>query len=304
MKRNTLFATLATSILFCNCLPGDIRPTPGQVFLLAEPGAAMIEGIKTEDGWAIEFERFLVGIGGGELEGDACNQYANARYSRLFDFVVPGSQKVCEVYGLGTCEIEVAIRPPSSDAILENGVNTADLAFMRLPDETNPMPMEDMPSGRIGSTVFARGHATRAGVTKRFEWKFPRGMPVRDCGNIGDVEHTSTVILKGGEMLHPVISIHGEELFRTRPEESAPLRFDPLADADTDGDGVITATELLNAPAPLELPDGGIPDAGIEDGGGGASGIGSLGNSMAAYMGSTLLPRIIYLSDKPCRRPF
>ncbi len=307
MKLNTIVPILATSLLFCNCLPGDIRPTPGQVFLFAEPGPAMIDGVSTEDGWAIRFERFIVGIGGGELEGEACNQYANARYSRLFDFVVPGTQKVCEVYGLGTCEIEVVLRPPSSEALLENGVNASDLAFMRLPDESNPDPMEGGPFGRVGSSVFARGYAIRAGVTKRFEWKFSGRMPLRDCGNSDEAEHTSTVILHGGEMLRPVISIHGEELFRTRPDETAPLRFDPLADADTDGDGVITTTELLNAPAPLELPDGGIPDAGIEDAGiedGGAVGIGSLGNSMAAYLGTKLLPRIVYLSDRPCRRPF
>jgi hypothetical protein len=302
MKLIALLPTLAASILFCNCLPGDIRPTPGQVILYAEPGAAMLEGISTEDGWSIVFERFLVGIGGGEIEGDACNQYANARYGRLFDMVVPGTQKVCELYGLGTCEIELLLRPPPKGAILENGVTTGDLAFMLLPDETNPLPMENGPFGPMGSSVFARGAATRDGITKRFEWKFPGRFPVRDCANTGDTTYTSTVILHANDALRPIVSIHGEELFRIRPDSDAPLRFNAFADADMDGDDVITSAELVNAPAPVAEVDGGIPDAGIDDAG--TPGMGMIGASMAAFLGRTMLPRIVYLTDRPCRKNF
>jgi hypothetical protein len=209
---------------------------------------------------------------------------------------------VCDLYGLGTCDIEVLLRPPPNDAILQNGVDASDLAFMRLPDESNPIPMESGPFDRFGSSVYARGRANRAGVTKRFEWKFPSRMPLRDCGYAGEKQRTSNVILHGGDVVRPVISIHGEELFRIRPEDDAPLRFDPLAEADADGDGAITTAELLAFPAPVAETDGGVPDAGLDDGG--TPGVGLLSNSMAAYLGTALLQRIVYIDARPCRRDF
>ena len=130
------FCFLAGVAALAACLPGDTRPPPGSALITVSPDAALSDGIAseaTEDGWAISYQRFLIGLGRVELEGDACNTYSDANYSRIFDLQSGGGQKVSEQFALGACSFRFAVANPSSESLLGAGVSDADALFMRTP---------------------------------------------------------------------------------------------------------------------------------------------------------------------------
>ena len=273
-----LLALGAASLLLVGCLPGDTRPTPAVIHFTVEPSPDVTSGVTTIDGWHIVFEKFLVGLGGAGIEGDACTSYANAGYERLFDLTVPGKQKLSDVYGLGTCFVRFRLRSPGSDALLGEGVTAADLAFMRA-EET------DAVATLARQSVYVRGSASRGAVTRRFEWSFRLGFNLDDCAAAGNTRLASLVTLQGGATLPLALIIHGEELFRDRLNDASPLRFDALAEADTNGDQAITLEELASVPGPAPEPDAGLVSA---DGG---------GPTRADVVYRSLLPRMVRLGD-------
>lgn len=251
----TRFACAALALLLYGCLPGDTRPPPGSVFLTAEPSAAVQAGVATADGWQISFERLLVGIGDARLGNDACTSYANAGYERLFDLVAAqGPQKISEVFALGACGLQLRLRYPGVDALRGQGVSAQDLAFMRVPDS------DAYVTGR-GTSVFVRGQAARGAEVKRFAWAFRQGYTLHDCPVAGagvDAGLVTDITLHGNDARRIAVVIHGEELFRERASDDAPLRFDAIAGADTDGDQDITLDELAKVPGPPPEADAGL----------------------------------------------
>ncbi len=277
----------AAALLLVGCLPGDTRPPPAVIHFTVEPSPAVTEGVTTEDGWHIVFEKFLVSIGGAGVDNDGfgCTRYANGGYERLFDFTVPGRQKLSDVYALGTCDLRFRLRSPGADALLGEGVTAQDLDFMRVEDQDS--------AGLTGrKTVHLRGRATREAVTKRFEWSFRVGYRLSECAGAGDAGMASRVDLRGNEELPLSVIIHGEELFRARADDASPLRFDTFADADADADQTITLEELYKAPSPATDLDGGL-------------GLGSADGAappFTMFLYYVLLPRMARLGDSgACR---
>ncbi|MEO7331559.1 MAG: hypothetical protein ABI193_23495 [Minicystis sp.] len=278
-----LTAGVALAPLLGSCLPGDTRPTPGVLDFTVEPSEAVTAGVTTEDGWTITFERLLVGIGGASVNGAACNNYSGNRYDRLIEATVPGPQKLATVYGLGTCALRFRVRTPSQSALLGEQVSADDLAFMKLQGSD-----AHVPSG--GTSVYAQGHATREGVTKRFAWQFRLGYSFHDCGSDAgpppedadsDAGDSVTIEIHGGDAQAMPLRVFGEELFRAGIAEDAGLRFGPLAEADTDGDEEITLEELAKLPSPEPAEDAGATDAGPP--------------TLADFVYQTRIPRMIWL---------
>jgi hypothetical protein len=235
------------------CLPGDTRPEPGSVYVTTTASPAATAGLATPDGWSISFERLLVGLGSVQLEGDGCNPYGEARYTRLFDFArsMDAPQKVGLVYGLGECELELRLRAPQEDGLLGPGVTKADLDFMRVEaDDAWVDESEDI-------SVYVLGQATRGALTKRFEWKFRDRYDIEECSPGPDGALGTSLDIAGGQAFEMTIVVDPTELFReSAPPEgeavapAAPLRFDALADADANGDDAITLEELDEVPTP------------------------------------------------------
>ncbi|MEO5729896.1 MAG: hypothetical protein ABI134_24240, partial [Byssovorax sp.] len=166
------------------------------------------------------------------------------------------------------------------------GVSAQDLEFMR--DSAHPT----FETNRARS-VYVRGQATRDTTTKRFDWSFGAPYWLRGCVGAGGVGFASDVVLTSGAELPLPVIIHGEELFRESRSDESPLRFDALADADADGDQMITLEELAGAPDPsIEA------DAGVTSVGGGAP-------SLEDLISWRLVPRMIHLRDSgPCLGDF
>ncbi len=100
-------------------------------------------------------------------------------------------------------------------------------------------------------TLSLDGSASKAGVTKTFAWEFDVDLQFGAC------ETTTTVAADGLGSVE--ITIHADHLFYDSLVAEAPaLRFDAIAAADGDADGVITRDELaatdIGAYDPGNLP--------------------------------------------------
>ena len=86
-----LLPVLGCSLLCFSCLPADTRTPPGKLTMTVSPSDATLHGFTTVDGWAVQFERVLVGIGHTGL-GPDCTNYSEARYYRLLDLSAGSGQ--------------------------------------------------------------------------------------------------------------------------------------------------------------------------------------------------------------------
>jgi hypothetical protein len=278
--------------LFVACLPGDLRPEPASVYVSVEGSDAAVNGFVTDDGWTIQFEKLLVRMGYTILAGDDCEVYGEARYGVLFDLTVPGKQKLGDVYGLDTCDLQFHVT--FSSGYLGNGVNRDDQLLFWDRDDL-------VAHGYRAPMMYIRGNATRGDVTKHFAWRFRESYAFTECENtMGELVNLD-LQLKGGDELRPLVTFHPDELFRDAIESDAKIRFDPLAATDTDADGEVSLEEVSQIPAPLvELTNGELLDAGAPDGG-------YLHDDMKTepgwprFMAQRLLARAFRLDGNVCR---
>jgi hypothetical protein len=237
-------------LITAGCLPADDRPEPGSVFVTVEPSQATKEGFTTADGWTVTFDRFLTAVGDVNVhsaEGGSCIDYNDPHYQWLIDFTVAGREKVALVYALGDCSVEFSVRPPSDDdTLLGPGGSEQDIVSMRVRASDDYSEDE-----RIA--VLVRGHAERAGISKRFDWAFRHRYELTDCEHPSGAGFVSDIVLQGGDALGLDIIVRGEELFRQLNQDDAPLQFDRMAAADADGDGSVSLTELAEVDGPPEL---------------------------------------------------
>lgn len=236
------------------CLPVDSRPPPGVALVTVSPSAALLAGISsdaTEDGWAVRYDRFLIGLGFASLGGEACTRYSNPSYSRIFDLQRPEPQKVSLHHALGHCEFGFTVANRGA-SVLGAGVSAEDAAFLRNGGN------DDVPEGN-GSSLYVRGTATRGGVTKSFDWVFSSQIVYALCASELNGTRVVGVELRSGEEQVVELQIAGEALFRDDPDPAlARLRFGPLADADTltgNADSQVTLAELDQVKL-TDLPEG------------------------------------------------
>jgi len=239
---------------FPGCVPADTRPVPGSLTVTVSPSPAIVSGVVTADGWSVTFERVLVAIGGVRL-GDSCLTYSEPDYDRVLDVTTRGQQKLSITYAIGTCSFGFRVMPPSTDALLGDGVTEDDKTLLRTPGA-------DAYVARGGIAYSLAGRATRADVTKRFQLLFRPRIRYQSC--VLTPDGGDPVDLPSASALVYDIRIEAEALLREDLDAAAALRFDPFANADKNGDGKITLDELRDVPI-ATVRDGGAFEAGTYD---------------------------------------
>jgi hypothetical protein len=115
---------------------------------------------------------------------------------------------------------------------------------------------------------------------------------MQNCSDPPGDGFVSRIVIHGGDEIQPRMVEHAEELFRLGADDSAALRFDPIADADENGDGTITFEELAKVPAPPVEGDAGVAPPEEDD-----AKIDAGTNNLAGRIYETLLPRTVRLAD-------
>lgn len=315
------------------CVPADTRPVPASLYLTVSASQATAQGITTADGWSLAFDRVLVGIGRSSISS-SCTRYSEADYDRVLDLKksAGGSpQKLSNLFGLGHCDVRFRIGTPSSEALLGEGTNNADITFMRT-------RARDRWVNRGGVGLRVIGSATRDGDVRRFDLVFRTQLRYSFCSTSPDAGGLLEVdpdagdddpidagalvdagaeaeapppegvgeVLESEATINRVLRIETEKLFSV-PDEAV-IRFDPYAQGDKNGDGVVTVDELVGVPINV-VHDAGPFEAGLfvgntpigpAPGGGGPGGFARravIVETLADYMVVVLLPRLLRYGD-------
>jgi hypothetical protein len=320
-------ATCALAAVVYACVPADTRPVPASLFMTVSPSPAVANGIVTADGWSLGFDRVLVGIGRTSISS-SCARYSEASYDRLLEVSKNGSQKLAVLYGLGHCDLRFRVGTPSAEALLGPGTTQDDLVRMRTRGQ-------DRWVNRGGIVLEVVGSATRAGVQKRFDFVFRSSIRYSGCTLSPDAGQISQLGVDAGEeeidaslvevdsgadaeppppegfgvvlesegALTRDFRIEAEGLFRAEAAAGATLRFDPYAEADTNGDGFVTLDELVKVPI-SRIRDGGPFEAGTfsgttgDAGGPGGGGRPIVVESLADFVYVVLLPRLLRYGEE------
>lgn len=201
-----------------------------------------IPASELEDGWTITFSRFLVPISAVTV-GDQGQVAATQTGGVLFDHVGAGVKAVtsfeslpAKAYG----EVSFEIVRATAGLALDASTEQADLDQL-LAD---------------GATLYIEGAATKGAESKVFAWTFTTDTRYERCGGeVNGQEREGALVTNGGDD-EIELTIHGDHFFYDDLQASAArLRFQPMADADADADGVVTLDEL-DAVDLVDIPEG------------------------------------------------
>ena len=242
---------LASSALAC--LPKDTRPPPASLLVTTSSDDAVQNGFNTDDGWFIQFTKFVVAIGRSSLDGNACNSYSNASYVRVLNMQQAGQQELNLIYGLGQCDFSFRVAHPVTTSLVGSGVSAADVLYM----QTDSSDKYTVQAGLTNSGVVAiiSGIATGYNEQKTFSWSFRLNEQYSTCSVESDagVDEGLNLIGLASDTLN--ILVRGEALFQSDVNFAlSNLRFGPMALADSvygNNDGSVTLDELGLVPVSM-----------------------------------------------------
>ncbi len=235
---------LLSAGLLTACLVTDPRPPPSSVLFTVSSDEPLRSGFTTDDGWSVQYSRFLISLGHASPEGDACLFYSDAAYNRVLDARRAGPQKLSIIYMLYTCSIDYEVSSPWSDSVLGEGATATDRELMRTPGADDYVK-------ESGISLRVEGTAEKDGVGKRFSWSFRNRIDSTNCSFVVDGQVVQGVDLHENEAVTRDFTVHGATLFQDRLDAGqAKLRFGALAAADEggDADGEVTLEELGQVP--------------------------------------------------------
>ncbi|QSQ22353.1 hypothetical protein JY651_45755 [Pyxidicoccus parkwayensis] len=183
-----------------------------------------------EDGWSIQFTRYLVSLGDFTLTSVSGEVHTSHRHV-LVD-VQKGDVPLTELKGLppGRWDVGFRLSPPREETELADGqVSADDVAMMR----------------ERGFSYFVEGRAVKAGVgVLTFRMGFPVDARMQDC--INGVDGTRGIIVPESSVAEAEVTIHAEHMFYDRlgTHQGVKLRFDAIA--ATAEAGVITPERLAS----------------------------------------------------------
>ncbi len=196
-----------------------------------------------EDGWSAKFDKFLIVLGDVRVADDKGNEGARLSDLTLFDMTKPGPHPVGTAAGIGAKHwnrISFRIPAANADTKLGSTASQADLDMMQ----------------QAGYSVYVTGSATRGSDTKTFAWGFTESTTYSQCTAKIDGKEEEGVVLANGANVNAELTIHGDHFFYDDlSAETAVLRFDAIASADANQDGVVTLEELA-AVKLFDIPEG------------------------------------------------
>lgn len=240
LKKLITFASTAT-LVACGSATGTAKITTwGEEYIEeqipADPDGGFI------DGWTLTYDKFLVTFHAVTIADSDGTEAAVMEGSRLVDNVVKGKKDLVtfeEIEARAYDKVGYQIKPATAASELV-GATEADRTMMVM----------------NGYAVYVSGSATKsstsgADVTKSFALGFTTGTQYSDCVQAEESGQaiSGIVVTEGGTDVTE-LTTHGDHFFYDRlkaspdPAIATQLRFQEKADADSNGDDVITRAEL------------------------------------------------------------
>lgn len=200
------------------------------------------------DGWSVSYDKFLVSFQNIVVADASGDEAGGMEASMLFDNTLPGVKSIIELDGVAAKawdRVSYEIAPVTEDTELSEGVPESDKTLMI--------------DG--GYSLYVSGVGTKDDVEKRFQWGFAIGTRYEECQAEADGRVEAGVVVTNNATLEAELTTHGDHLFYDRLQSSpdpsvlTSLRFEGLASADADDDGMITLEELNATPLDVRTYD-------------------------------------------------
>lgn len=219
----------------------------GAVQVSAWAEDTVIEGMQTDDGWAISFDHWVTGLGELHLEG------------------VDKGETVAEVEGPYVADWAAAPALIDLSLIEDLPAERYDFGFAIHPITAQSEAVTAIPDGVLelmqaeGYVHHIAGSATKGGATYTFAWGIDAEVELERCTNGED--GTSGVAVPDGGEVEAQIWLHADHLLWDQlGTEEAGLAFDGLAAADANGDLDLSFDEL----AAVDVIAAGYETAGVD----------------------------------------
>lgn len=176
------------------------------------------------DGWAIEFDSFLISVGEVTVAGVGSDPALEETQFKVFDLTTDSG-------GVGYMVAAGSVPGGSYDQTSYMVASSSDLVAGNA-SEADVARMKDG-----GFSVYLAGSATKGDEAKSFAWGFTTRTHYHACESNAVVKATAPASVQ--------LTIHGDHLFLDDLFSETPsVRFDLVAGADVNGDGDITQAEL------------------------------------------------------------
>jgi len=205
--------------------------------LLIEDGLG--SDIFPADHWSVKYSRFLLVYHSVSIADENHHVGAQLDHPLVFDMTkkAVGNPKTLGTYHLDAKpwpNVSYQMGPMTADATPGDLATAEDVALL-LADQ---------------ATVHVEGTATSpTGAQKTFNWSFGTPTYFEGCHGEQDGKEVDGVLVTNGGTQNVELTVHGDHLFYDdlQSEEAVP-RFQALADADANNDGLITLEELDQVP--------------------------------------------------------
>lgn len=185
------------------------------------------------DGWTIKYSKFLVVLGNIKVQDAAGAVAAEQKGSKLVDHTKVGRKPLVtfsNIEAKAWTHVSYEILPATAATELA-GASDADKALMI----------------QGGYSLYVEATATKGAVSKSYKWGFQTATLFDRCkaANVDGKDGVDGVVVKNGITDTVELTIHGDHLYYDDLQSiDAKVRFDNIAAADADNDGVVTLDEL------------------------------------------------------------
>lgn len=187
------------------------------------------------DGWTLTYSKFLVNFDKIQLRSGEDRFSSGA--PKLFDNKLPDVKSVItfeNVPAKAYTDVSYEIAPVTEETELADGVSEDDKQLMI--------------DG--GYSLWLEGSAEKDDITKSFAWGLDLHTLYQSCHSEQNGKDELGLVVTNNATVEAQLTTHGDHPFYDRLEESenpaitTKLRFDAMAEADADDDGVVTLEEL------------------------------------------------------------
>jgi len=224
IHQRSSFVLSALAVLATAC--GD--PAPGSLEIRVYGESFIEDGIpagEVVDGWAIDFDRFLIALSDVQAAQGSSPPALSAPQQTVFDV------------SLSTMMAGALV------ASAEVPAGRYDTVSYRIaPARTGAVAGPSVPADAVqamiaaGESVRVAGTASKAGRSIRFDWRFDEAVRYHTCRSTAEID---------GGTGQAQLTIHGDHLFYDDIVAEEPnVAFELIAATDADGDGVVTRAEL------------------------------------------------------------